>query len=245
MIELEVCANSVPSCIAAEKGGAHRIELCAGLSDGGLTPSCGFMKTAVQECRLPIFPIIRPRGGDFLYDTYELQQMTEDIRRLGELNVGGFVFGVLTSEGELDLEANSRLLEASNGRPCTLHRAFDMVRDPMKALDEAIRLGFSRILTSGGALSALEGSTLLKELVRESRGRITIMAGSGVRPENALQIVSQTGVTALHGTLQSTYESGMIYRNPRVSMGGDASESEYTLKATDEKKVRALISLFL
>ena len=244
MIELEVCANSVASCIAARTGGAHRIELCAGLPEGGLTPSYGYTEIALNHCDLPIFPIIRPRGGDFLYDEYELDQMQYDIEYFYELGVAGFVFGALTRGGELDLAANARLIEAADGKPCTLHRAFDMVRDPLKSLDEAVRLGFSRILTSGGAATALEGVDVLKELVRAAGDRITIMAGSGVRPENALEIVTKSGVPALHGTLQTAYDSDMIYRNGRISLGGSDGESEYLMKVTDARKVRALLEQF-
>ena len=244
MIELEVCAASVRSCIAAQRGGAHRIELSAGLSDGGLTPSYSFAEIALENCDLPIYPIIRPRGGDFLYDEYELRQMEYDIEYFYELGVAGFVFGVLTPRGELDLLANARLLDAADGKPCTLHRAFDMVRNPMKSLDEAIRLGFSRILTSGGAASALAGVDQIRELVGAAGDRITIMAGSGIRPENALEVVTRSGVGALHGTLRSTYDSAMVYRNPRVGMGGEGTEKEYLLEATDETKVRSLIEQF-
>ena len=244
MIELEVCATSVASCIAAEKGGAHRIELCAGLADGGITPSPGFVRQALTKCSLPIFPIIRPRGGDFLYDDDEIEEMECDIRTFGKMGVAGFVFGILTPDGEPDLEANARMLKAANGRPCTFHRAFDMVLDPMDALEKVVRLGFARILTSGGRNSALEGVHLLRELTLAARERIIIMAGAGIRPDNALEVVQKSGVTALHGTLQSPLDSRMLYRNPAVSMGGGNDSEEYLLRVTDKDKVKSLLAQF-
>lgn len=241
-ITLEVCADSVRSCLAAERGGAHRIELCAGLTDGGITPSYGFVLDAVTRCHLPIFPIIRPRGGDFLYDEYEFSQMEEDIKQLRNIGVAGFVFGILTPDGRLDRDRNTHLLGLAKGMPCTLHRAFDMTRDMDEALGDAIDLGFSRILTSGGAPDALTGAGRLRELVKSADDRITIMAGSGVRPENAASIVSASGVSSLHGTLSRTIDGGMTFRNTAVCMGGETDE--YALRVTDEELVRTLLDHF-
>ncbi|MDO5035522.1 MAG: copper homeostasis protein CutC [Porphyromonas sp.] len=236
----ENCAGSVASCIAAERGGAGRIELCAALTEGGTTPSYGTVKIAKQMVAIPIFPIIRPRSGDFLYREVELLTMEEEIRSLVDLGADGFATGVLNEEGELDMEANRRLIEAAQGRPVTLHRAIDRTKYLLKAVDDAIALGFARILTSGGMPTAIEGAHMIAEMVRHADGRIIIMAGSGVRPDNAKWLIEKTGVSELHGTLQSTTTSLMKYK--QANIGGDTvTVSEFDHHTTDEDKIRRLI----
>ncbi len=244
MILLENCANSVQSCIEAERGGAHRIEFCAGLPEGGTTPSFGALKVALQEVRIPIFPIIRPRSGDFIYTDLEVRQMLSDIYAFRELGVAGFVFGALTPDGTLDYEVNRKLLRAAEGVPVTLHRAFDMTRDMGSALEQAIDLGFSRILTSGGQNTAIEGSDVIRKLVQKANNRIIIMAGSGITPDNALDLVSQTGVTEVHGTLQSIIKSPSVFHNPNASMQSRSDVHSYDYPETDSIKVRTLLDHF-
>lgn len=244
MILLENCANSVQSCVEAERGGAHRIEFCAGLPEGGTTPSFGALKVALQEVRIPIFPIIRPRSGDFIYTDLEVRQMLSDIYAFRELGVAGFVFGALTPDGTLDCEVNQKLLRAAEGVPVTLHRAFDMTRDMENALEQAIDLGFSRILTSGGQNTALEGSDAIRKLVHKAGNRIIIMAGSGITPDNALDLVSLTGVTEVHGTLQSTIKSPSVFYNPNASMQSRSDVHSYDYPETDSIKVRTLLNHF-
>lgn len=237
MITIENCANSVLSCINAEKGGANRIELCAGLPEGGTTPSLGMAKIAVKEISIPIYAIIRPRSGDFLYDSLELQQMLSDIYAFREIGISGFVFGVLTPKGTLDYEANHLLIRAAEELPCTLHRAFDMTCNYSQALEDAIALGFSRILTSGGAATAILGSETIQKLHKQAAGRINIMAGGGVRPENVIDLIKKTGVTEVHGTFQTHLESKMEYRNRDVSMGQTVQVQEYSYPTTDIQKL--------
>lgn len=241
MVLLEVCANSIASCIAAEKGGAGRIELCAALGEGGVTPSPGMVMGALDAVSIPVFPIIRPRGGDFLYSDLEVQQMLTDIRYYRDLGVQGFVVGALSADGRLDQEICRALIQSADGLPVTLHRAFDMSLDLSSSLEVAIDLGFSRILTSGGKQTAEDGISVLKRLVHQAENRIEVMAGSGVCVENARRIAIETGVRELHGSFQSMSPSGMKYHNPSISMGGSDVADEYQYPMTDVEKVRAVV----
>lgn len=242
MVRLEVCANSIESCIAAQEGGAHRIELCAALGEGGITPSAGMLAGAVKAVDIPIFPIIRTRGGDFLYSDVEVEQMLTDIRYLRKLGAHGFVVGALTADGRLNHEVCKALISEAKGLPVTLHRAFDMTVDLSQSLEEAIELGFSRILTSGGKFSAIDGTHIIRKLVRQACDRIIIMAGSGVRIENAKKIISETGVEELHGSFQSIYSSKMLFKNTDISLGGNI-EDEYSYSMTDSEKVKAIANI--
>ena len=166
--KFEICANSVESCLAAQEGGADRVELCAGIPEGGTTPSYGEIKLARKLLtKTKLHVIIRPRGGDFLYTPLELERMEEDIRICRELGVDGVVFGCLTEEGEIDREANRRLVELARPMSVTFHRAFDRTADPMKALEDIISLGCNRILTSGQQPKAIDGISLLAQLEKK------------------------------------------------------------------------------
>ncbi|MDO4789537.1 MAG: copper homeostasis protein CutC [Porphyromonas sp.] len=240
---LEICANSVASCIAAQEGGAQRIELCAGIPEGGTTPSYGMVKKAREAVSIGLYIIIRPRGGDFLYSPTEVEEMIEDIKIFKTLGVDGFVFGALTPDGEVDKEICKRLIEAAEGFPTTFHRAFDMAKDPKQALEDIIELGFERILTSGCMPNALEGVSNIAMLVREAQDRIAIMAGCGVNASNVHEIVQMTGVKEVHGSFRSPIESKMRYRNSVVSMGGTVVVEEYSTPQTDAEKVKEIINI--
>ena len=178
----EVCTNSVESCIAAQEGGANRVELCAGIPEGGTTPSYGEIAMArevLTTTRLHV--IIRPRGGDFLYSPIEIKTMLKDIEMARRLGADGVVFGCLTANGEIDVPVMEQLMEASEGLSVTFHRAFDVCRDASKALEQIINLGCDRILTSGQQATAELGIPLLKELRERAKGRITLLAGCGVK----------------------------------------------------------------
>ena len=219
--KIEICANSVESAVKAQEGGAYRVELCAGIPEGGTTPSFGDIRMARQllkETKLHV--IIRPRGGDFLYTALELEIMLHDIKVAKQLGADGVVFGCLTAEGDIDMPAMRKLMNAVGDMNVTFHRAFDMCRNPKEALEQIIELGCSRILTSGQETNAVKGIPLLKDLISQADGRIIIMPGCGVNPNNILQIAEGTGATEFHFSGRSTYESNMIYRNPKVSMGG-------------------------
>ena len=193
MYRFEICANSVASCLAAQEGGAHRVELCAGIPEGGTTPSYGMIRSARESISIALNVIIRPRGGDFLYSEEELREMVYDIRTAKELGADGLVFGCLTLEGEVDMTAMKVLMDAAGDTPVTFHRAFDHSSDPFKALEDIICLGCTRILTSGCRPTALEGASLLSELVRKAGDRIIIMPGCGVKEDNIAEIARLSG----------------------------------------------------
>ena len=197
--QFEVCANSVESCLAAQKGGANRVELCAGIPEGGTTPSYGEISVArevLDATRLHV--IIRPRGGDFLYSPIEVKAMLKDIEMAKQLKADGVVFGCLTAEGEIDLTIMQELMKAAQGLSVTFHRAFDVCRDPKKALEQIIALGCNRILTSGQQPTAESGIPLLKELQEQAAGRIILLAGCGVNEKNIHRIASETGIREFH-----------------------------------------------
>jgi len=285
----EVCANSVESCIAAQQGGADRVELCAGIPEGGTTPSYGEIRQArrvldegaargLKATRLHV--IIRPRGGDFLYTELELQRMLDDIRICRELGADGVVFGCLRPDGSLDTEANARLLEAARQRPTpsrptpqtptpspsqgegsldtfssddatsnanqdplpsggagggcsiTFHRAFDRCANPTAALEELIRQGFDRVLTSGQQPTAEQGIPLLRQLHQQAAGRIIILAGCGVNEQNIRRIYDETGVSEFHFSAREPLRSQMLFSNPDVYMGAKGADEDTILRTT-------------
>jgi copper homeostasis protein len=242
MYKFEICANSVESCVEAQRGGADRVELCAGMPEGGTTPSYGDVVVArrlLTTTKLHV--IIRPRGGDFLYSDLEKEIMLEDVRMARRLGVDGVVFGALTAEGDVDMEFMQRLMEEAEGMSVTFHRAFDVCRDPREALEQIIELGCERILTSGQMPKAEEGVELLRELVERAGERIIIMPGCGVNASNIAHIAEATGAREFHFSARSKRESDMIFRRSRVSMGGAVVIDEYSRDVTDVEIVRETI----
>ena len=237
--QIEICANSAESALKAQLGGAHRVELCAGIPEGGTTPSAGEIFLAAHKLKdTKLHVIIRPRGGDFCYSTLELEIMRTDISLVQMDHVDGFVFGCLTTEGDVDKGAMKYLMEATEGKSVTFHRAFDMCRDPFQALEDIISLGCDRILTSGQQATAVEGIPLIKKLIEQAAGRIIIMPGCGVNPQNIRQIAEETGATEFHFSGRKTIESPMQFRNPKVSMGGTVKVEEYSRLVTDPEIVK-------
>ncbi len=224
---IEACVDSFDSAMIAFQNGADRIELCANLIIGGTTPSPITVKQIKAQTDAKVNVLIRPRFGDFLYSQSEMHLMCEEIKQFKSLGVNGVVIGVLTPEGELDIDAMSRLIACADGINITLHRAFDMTRDPLKSMEQAVELGINTILTSGQQSDAVCGMELLKELYRKADDRIEIMAGAGVRKDNIRKLHEYTGITSFHtsGRAQKT-DSKMIYRKKTVSMGL-AAISEY------------------
>ena len=211
---IEICANSAQSCVEAEAGGATRVELCAGIPEGGTTPSYGEIKTAkALTSKIDINVIIRPRGGDFLY----------------------------TEDGDIDVPLMRRLIEAAKPLSVTCHRAFDVCRDPFTALEQLIELGCDRILTSGQQSDAVKGIPLIAELVKRADGRIIIMPGCGVRENNIGKIEAETGAKEFHTSARSIVYSKMEYRNENVPMGSSIVSSEFETVQTDREKVKAYI----
>ena len=240
--QFEICTNSVESCLAAQEGGANRVELCAGIPEGGTTPSYGEIAIArevLTHTRLHV--IIRPRGGDFLYSDIEIRTMLKDIEIARRLGADGVVFGCLTADGEVDLTSMQILMEASKGLSVTFHRAFDVCRNPQKALEEIIELGCNRILTSGQQPTAEQGIGLLKELQGLAAGRITLLAGCGVNENNIARIAAETGINELHFSARESIQSEMKFRNEVVSMGGTVHINEYERNVTSVRRVKETV----
>lgn len=236
---IEACVGSYASCMTAAKGGADRLELCANLVIGGTTPSPALAEQVLRDCSVPVNVLIRPRFGDFLYDQAEMEQMCAEIAAFRSLGVNGVVIGTLTPDGDLDMEKMRRLMDAAGNLDVTLHRAFDMTRDPFQSLEDAISLGCKTILTSGQAPNAPAGEALLRELHQAAAGRITIMAGSGVKSGNIQALHDATGIRTFHTSARKGgVDSAMRYRKKEVSMGLP-SLSEYEIWQTDENEIRA------
>lgn len=238
-ILIEVCVDSVASAVAAQRGGAERIELCSGLIEGGVTPSSGLIEAVRAATSVALHVMIRPRGGDFCYDEDEFKIMRRDIRAARQLGVNGVVFGLLMPDGSVNQARCRDLIELARPLAVTFHRAFDMAADLRRALEDLCTAGVDRILTSGGEQTCLQGVQSIARLVEAAKGRVVIMAGSGIKPGNARSIVEQTGVREIHVGLRSALPSPMDCRNPRVSMG-TVEGREYRRFVVLEESVREL-----
>ena len=236
---LEVCAADIDSALNAQAGGAERIELCSALSEGGITPSYGLAKQALA-LDMKVHALIRPRGGDFLYNRHEVDTMVDDIEALRGLGVHGVVIGALTPDGDIDVAACRRMVEAANGLNITFHRAFDRCRCPEEALEQIIELGCNRILTSGQQSTALEGIPLLTSLVKQADGRIIIMPGCGVNASNAAHILQATGATEIHASASTMMPSLMKFSRSDVYMGAKGADEDHR-KVTDAQAVADIL----
>ncbi len=215
---LEVCVDSYESAKIAAEHGADRLELCANLLIGGTSPS-PFLIEAVQALGVPVRVLLRPRFGDFLYTPMELELLRREVESCRSLGVDGVVLGVLTADGRLDREALSMLLDATGPLHKTLHRAFDVCRDPFEGLEDAVALGFNTILTSGQRATAVEGADLLRQLHAAASGRITLMAGSGVNLQTLPRLLAETPLDTFHLSAKTTVDSPMVFRREGVPMG--------------------------
>ncbi len=238
-ILVEICVDSVASAIAAERGGARRVELCSDLLEGGITPSAGLIATVRERVSIGIQVMIRPRGGDFCYDAEEFEIMRRDIVSAKSWGAHGVVFGILDADGRVDIERCRELAELARPLEVTFHRAFDMSADLFQSLEDVCAVGADRILTSGGQPTALQGLETITALVKAAKGRIAIMPGSGIKPENAQRIVVESGVRDVHAGLGTTVAGPMRFRNPHLVMG-KAAEREYQRTVVLEKDVRRL-----
>lgn len=237
---LEVCCGDLGSVAAASSGGAARVELCVGLAEGGFTPSAAMVEAALRH-DIKVNVLVRARGGDFLYTPEEKAMMLRDASLLRDMGVNAVVCGALLADGSIDLEFCRAMADRCQGIEMTFHRAFDVCRDPLGAMEQLIKLGFSRILTSGQAPSALEGCTLIRQLVDRSRGRIAILAGGGVNPQNAALIMERGGVCELHASARAVVKSNMDFRVPGVAMGTPGHD-EYSRATTSATVVRDIIN---
>lgn len=240
---LEVCIDSVESALAAQAGGADRVELCSALFEGGLTPSAGLLEIVRDRVKIDVAAMIRPRGGDFCYSAEEFAVMECDVVMAKELGANVIVLGLLNPDGTVDAERTARLMELARPLPVTFHRAFDMARDPFEALETIFDLGAERLLTSGQEKSAVEGMDLIAELVQKAGDRIIVMPGGGVTERNLQKILRVTRAREIHGSASGTKESRMTFRNTRVFMGGQVGPSEYSIKVAKEDRVRTFRSL--
>ncbi|RYZ24474.1 MAG: copper homeostasis protein CutC [Chitinophagaceae bacterium] len=231
---IEIATTDYSTTAAAIAGGADRIELCAGLSEGGITPSHGMMRRCREDFATALFPIIRPRGGDFYYSDEELDVMRDDILYARSLGCDGVVLGLLKKDGTLPRRKLARLVEAAYPMEVTFHRAFDRCADPFAALEQLMDAGVQRILSSGQQPTAPEGSSLLRQLVQQADGRIIIMPGSGVRADNIKALKDATGAEEFHSSLRSRRESPMTFRHPAFGA------NDFQLDAIDPEAVRAL-----
>lgn len=242
-VKIEVCVDSVAGALAAEQGGADRLELCSALGEGGLTPSAGLLERVRERVRLTLAVMIRPRAGDFLYSDDEFDVMRRDLVLAKRLGADMIVLGLLTAAGDVDVPRTRELVALARPLPVTFHRAFDMVRDPHAALDNLIALGVERVLTSGLERSALEGLDLIAELVRRAAGRIIVVPGGGVSERNVAKILAASSAVEFHVSASAPVASGMTFRNGRVAMGRQYGPPEYAGTVADAGRVAAFRGL--
>ena len=238
---VEACVDSVVSALAAQRGGASRIELCDNLVEGGTTPSAGTIALCRDRLRIPIYVMIRPRGGDFRYSPVELDVMRRDIAAAQALGADGVVLGLLRPDGTVDRRRTRALIALARPLDVTFHRAIDVARDPIAALDDLLSLGVDRVLTSGQSRTALAGAGVIAALVERAAGRLEVLAGGGVDETNAREVVARTGVREIHVRGTSPAKSAMRYKSRRVRMGGAAPADEFTLPVTDARRIRRIV----
>jgi len=241
---LEVCANSVTSALAAQQGGAVRVELCENLFEGGTTPSHGEILLARKQLHIKLYVLIRPRGGDFLYTDLEYDIICADVKYCIEAGCDGIVIGLLKADGTIDKERCKKLVDQAKqmGVGVTFHRAFDMSADLEQALEDIIEIGCERILTSGGKSTAMEGSRVISNLIKQAAGRIIIMPGSGVNEHNVADLVRFTGATEVHSSARARIQSKMDYKNDHIIMGDNYGD-EYAYELTDSGRVKEILTM--
>ncbi|MBV7299045.1 copper homeostasis protein CutC [Enterovibrio paralichthyis] len=237
---VEVCIDSIESLPIAEKAGAGRIELCSSLATGGLTASAGYMKQAARISGIPVYGIIRPREGDFLYNSDDVEIMLADIHTAKQAGLNGVVIGALKADGRIDETVVADMVKAASGMGMTFHRAIDHCSAPFDALEFLMSHGVERVLTSGLAKRADEGIGTLKEMVAFTQGRLSIMPGAGVSPDNAKRIIEQTGVTEIHLSGKTVRNSLMSYRNEKATMG--SGDSDFAITVTNPETIAQTIA---
>ena len=240
-ILVEACVDSVASAIAAERGGARRVELCDALFDGGTTPSAGMIAACKEAVSIPVFAMIRPRGGGFVYSDVERDVMRRDIGIARELGADGVVLGGLLRNGDVDMPLVRMFVEAARGLPVTFHRAFDLTPDLAASVESLAESGVQRALTSGGAPTAAEGVSVLAKLVRQAGSRFVVLAGGGVREENVRSLVAASGVREVHVRLTRVTTNGEG-RGPReLRVRRPLPQDETAWEETDEHRVRSFV----
>jgi len=239
-MDLEVCIDSVESAIAAENGGARRVELCSDLLEGGITPGAGLIASVRRRIAIDLFVMIRPRGGDFYSTGLEFEVMQEEIACARSLGADGIVLGLLDQDGRVDVPRTRHLVELANPLPVTFHRAIDMTPDLHAALKDVLETGACRILTSGGKPDATDGMREIARMVESAQGRIAIMPGGGVSPDTIAAIAETTGANEFHSSARTALRSPVRFRKPGMAMG-DIEDREYRRFVVREENVRALV----
>ncbi len=243
MIELEICSNGIRSTQQAALGGANRVELCDNLGEGGTTPSIGTVEICSRIPNIEIWPILRPRGGDFLYQSAEKESMLRDVFYLKNLPIPGIVTGSLLENGDLDLLFLKTLMKEGKHLHWAFHRAIDMTKNPMETVETLASLGFKRVLSSGGSNKAMDGIDLLKDLQNTFGHRIQIMPGSGIDEGNVVKILKETGCKHVHVSLRTSQKSEMTFQKDGVFMGKPDFGGEYSYQRTDSERVKNILSL--
>lgn len=242
-MKIEIVVYNIESALKAQEGGADRVELCANPGEGGTTPSYGTIELVRQNVSMDVYVMIRPRGGDFCYSSYEYHSMKRDISQCQKLSVDGVVFGILNPDGTLDKKRCKELIVQAKPLKVTCHRAFDMTRDPFETLEDCIEVGFDRILTSGQQALVSEGVDLISELIKKANGRILIMPGAGVNEQTVKNIVSKSGAGEIHCSAATFRNSPMIFKNSKIASMGSDEGAEFKLRSVDPdrvKKIRAV-----
>ncbi len=242
-VQIEICLESIESIRKAQEGGANRVEFCSDLFEGGLTPTLGAFRTAKRVVSIPMNVMIRPRGGDFCYSDLEFEAMLEDTKIFRDAGANAIVFGILTPDGEVDMERSARIIEAARPLPVTFHRAFDMTRDADRSLDNLIALGVERVLTSGLEPTVPEGAEMLAHLVQAAGDRIIIMPGCGISERNFKGLHEKIKAKEYHVFLPREYKSAMEYHPGHIYMGGMLRQSEFTVSHTDASRVADIRSM--
>jgi copper homeostasis protein len=242
-IAIEVSISGVESALAAQAGGADRVELCENLLEGGTTPSFGTVELVRRHLDIEVNVIVRPRGGDFCYSAAEFAVMRRDVQVAKDLGLQGAVFGILSPDGNVDRRRIQELVALARPMHVTFHRAFDMACDPITALSDLVELGVERVLTSGHGPSALDGLPVLAELVRRAGSRIQVMAAGGIKAGNVARVLAGSGVVAVHtgSACAEIVDSAMEYRNLQIAMGSAGQDSEYRIRRTSERRVREFV----
>jgi copper homeostasis protein len=242
----EICIDSIAGVRAAAEAGAARVELCASLIEGGITPSIGMVRQAVAiaDGRLKVHVIIRPRGGDFLYSADEFAVMRDDVAAAKAAGAAGIVIGLLDAEAVIDEARSAALIALARPLSVTFHRAFDVARDPFASLDALIHLGVDRLLTSGQEPGVVEGAPLIRRLIAHAADRIVIMPGGNITPRNAARVAVDTGAQEFHFAAFAPEASGMRWRNEAVFMGGALRPPEYDRAATTASAIGAVAAAF-
>jgi copper homeostasis protein len=238
-MKLEICVDSVESAIAADRGGAQRVELCTDLLEGGVTPGAGLIATVRRSIAAKLFVMIRPRGGDFCYSALEFEVMQEEIRQAKRLGADGIVLGLLDEKGCVDVPRTRELVELANPLPVTFHRAIDMTPNPSLAIEDAISAGVTRVLTSGGAPHVRLGLREIARMVETANGRIAVVAASGITAETITAVAKATGAIEFHASARTEFSSPSVFRKKGMSMG-DIHDREYKRFVVREESVRAL-----